>query len=56
MGLFHKGGKKEKQLTKYRITMTVDGKLHEDSKPTVVEIEEDCEFNAIWEAEKRIRT
>ena len=53
MGLFHKGGKKEKQLTKYRITMTVDGKLHEDSKPTVVEIEEDCEFNAIWEAEKK---
>ena len=26
---------------------------NEDSKPTVVEIEEDCEFNAIWEAEKK---
>ena len=31
--------------------MTPDGKLSD--KATVVEIEEDCEFNAIWEAEKK---
>ena len=51
MGLFNKGAKTENKLTKFRITMTPDGKLSD--KATVVEIEEDCEFNAIWEAEKK---
>ena len=54
MGLFHKKeAKQENHLTNFRIYMTPDGKIGENSKPTVVEIKEDCEFNAVWTAERQ---
>ncbi len=52
MGLF---GKKEKSKSfeAFDITMTADGKLHEDSKAEVFRIEDECEFEAIRSAEKQ---
>ena len=51
MGLF--GNKKEKirQLQEYRIDMNTSGKLADGVTKSVV-VREDCEFNAIWAAEK----
>ena len=49
---FNKSSRPNKAgLQKFRIYMTSDGKIKEDGKATVVEIEEDCEFNAVWAAE-----
>ena len=54
MGLF--GKKKEKKPRKrfiYEVTMTPSGKLKEDEAATVFTLEEEVEFLAVYEAEKK---
>ena len=53
MGIFGNKEKRNKasQFQEYRIDMNTSGKLADGVTKSVV-IREDCEFNAIWAAEK----